>query len=35
LEKALAKCNGDKLEAAKMLQIGKSSFYDKLKKYGL
>lgn len=30
---ALRKTNGDKLEAAKLLGIGKSSFYEKMKKY--
>ncbi|WP_202078755.1 sigma-54 interaction domain-containing protein [Caldalkalibacillus salinus] len=35
LEKALQKCNGNKIEAAKLLKIGKSSMYDKLKKYEL
>ncbi|MBD1223311.1 sigma-54 interaction domain-containing protein [Virgibacillus halodenitrificans] len=35
LTTALHQSNGDKIEAAKLLKIGKSSFYDKLKKYNL
>jgi transcriptional regulator with PAS, ATPase and Fis domain len=35
LEKALKTCNFDKLQAAKSLEMSKSSFYDKLKKYDL
>jgi transcriptional regulator with PAS, ATPase and Fis domain len=35
LTTALHQSNGDKIEAAKRLKIGKSSFYDKLKKYNL
>jgi len=32
---ALKKTNGDKIKAAKLLGVGKSSFYEKLKKYHL
>ncbi len=35
IQNALKKCNGDKIQAAKMLNVGKSSFYEKIKKYGL
>ncbi|MCG3419765.1 sigma-54 interaction domain-containing protein [Oceanobacillus jordanicus] len=35
IQNALKKCNGDKIQAAKMLNVGKSSFYEKVKKYGL
>ncbi|MEC2161020.1 sigma-54 interaction domain-containing protein [Virgibacillus halodenitrificans] len=35
LTTALHQSNGNKIEAAKRLKIGKSSFYDKLKKYNL
>ncbi|MFP3359879.1 helix-turn-helix domain-containing protein, partial [Planococcus sp. SIMBA_143] len=35
IQNALTKCNGDKIQAAKMLNVGKSSFYEKIKKYGL
>ncbi|UOQ44967.1 sigma 54-interacting transcriptional regulator [Halobacillus salinarum] len=35
IERALLKADGDKVEAAGLLQIGKSSLYDKAKKYGL
>lgn len=35
IESALIKTAGNKLEAAKLLGLGKTSFYDKLKKYGL
>ncbi|WP_078596704.1 sigma-54 interaction domain-containing protein [Evansella clarkii] len=34
IKDALRKSDGNKLEAAKMLGLGKTSFYDKLKKYG-
>jgi len=32
---AIHKSNGDKIKAADLLGIGKSSFYEKIKKYGL
>ncbi|WP_173918246.1 sigma-54-dependent Fis family transcriptional regulator [Halobacillus sp. Marseille-Q1614] len=35
IEQALKRCKGDKVKAAKALGIGKSSFYDKVKKYEL
>ncbi|RSL31946.1 PAS domain-containing protein [Salibacterium salarium] len=35
VQQALKKAGGDKIEAAQMLGIGKSSLYDKLKKYQL
>ncbi len=35
IEQAILQCDGDKIRAAKRLGIGKSSLYDKLKKYGL
>lgn len=35
IENALAVTNGNKIEAAKLLQIGKSSFYDKCKLYNI
>lgn len=35
IELALHKAKGNKWEAAKILGIGKSSLYEKLKKYGL
>ncbi|KGP72336.1 sigma-54 interaction domain-containing protein [Pontibacillus yanchengensis] len=35
IEKALVKANGDKIKAAEQLGIGKSSLYDKVKKYNL
>ncbi|CAM3771129.1 sigma-54 interaction domain-containing protein [Mesobacillus zeae] len=35
LLEALAVANGDKLEAAKLLQISKTSFYDKCKNHGI
>ncbi|GAQ18879.1 transcriptional regulator [Oceanobacillus picturae] len=35
IQNALKKCNGDKIQAAKMLNVGKSSFYEKIKKFGL
>ncbi|WP_157087680.1 sigma-54 interaction domain-containing protein [Oceanobacillus damuensis] len=35
IEQALKKVNGDKVKAAKSLGIGKSSFYEKLKKHGI
>ncbi|SFE03986.1 PAS domain S-box-containing protein [Lentibacillus persicus] len=35
IRNALRQTDGDKLKAAKLLGIGKSSFYDKLNKYGL
>lgn len=33
IDQALDKANGDKVKAAALLRIGKSSFYEKLKKY--
>ncbi|MBP1947188.1 sigma-54 interaction domain-containing protein [Virgibacillus litoralis] len=35
IERSLKKANGDKLKAAKLLGIGKSKLYDKIKKYGI
>ncbi|MFB4168331.1 sigma-54 interaction domain-containing protein [Virgibacillus sp. JSM 102003] len=35
IERTLKKANGDKLKAAKLLGIGKSKLYDKIKKYGI
>lgn len=35
IQQALKKANGDKAEAAKLLDIGKSSLYEKVKKYHL
>ncbi|MGP4106717.1 sigma-54 interaction domain-containing protein [Virgibacillus sp. L01] len=35
IERSLRKANGDKLKAAKLLGIGKSKLYDKIKKYGI
>ncbi len=35
LKKALAEHNGHKIQAAKSLQMGKTAFYEKSKKYGL
>ncbi|MGJ9457587.1 sigma-54 interaction domain-containing protein [Oceanobacillus sp. CF4.6] len=35
IEQALKKVNNDRTKAAKLLGVGKSSFYEKLKKYGL
>ncbi len=35
INKALAKCRGDKLQAAKILGIGKTSLYRKLAAYGI
>ncbi|MYL51769.1 PAS domain-containing protein [Pontibacillus yanchengensis] len=35
IEKTLQKANGDKIKAAELLGIGKSSLYDKTKKYNL
>ncbi|MGV2622902.1 UNVERIFIED_CONTAM: sigma 54-interacting transcriptional regulator [Halobacillus marinus] len=35
IARALDACGGDKTKAAARLRIGKSSFYDKVKKYGL
>lgn len=33
--KALKSTNGNKQQAAKLLEIGKTSFYDKCKRYGI
>lgn len=33
--RAICLCNGNKLEAAKMLGIGRTTLYDKLEKYGI
>ena len=35
LERALAETGGDKLAAARLLQVGKSTLYRKLKRYGI
>ena len=35
LLRALARCQGDKVAAAKLLNVGKSTFYRKLKRYGI
>jgi len=35
LVRAIAQCHGDKLAAAKMLKLGKSTMYRKLKRYGI
>ncbi len=35
LERALAETGGDKLKAARLLQVGKSTLYRKLKRYGI
>ncbi len=35
IKQTLKKTNGNKQKAAKLLDIGKSSFYEKVKKYGL
>jgi DNA-binding NtrC family response regulator len=35
LERALAATGGDKLAAARMLQVGKSTLYRKLKRYNI
>ncbi|SDQ89673.1 sigma-54 interaction domain-containing protein [Virgibacillus salinus] len=35
IERSLNKANGDKMKAAKLLGIGKSKLYDKIKKYGI
>lgn len=35
IERSLKKANGDKIKAAKLLGIGKSKLYDKIKKYGI
>jgi DNA-binding NtrC family response regulator len=35
LMRAIAECEGDKLAAAKMLKLGKSTMYRKLRRYGL
>ncbi|MCM2677588.1 sigma-54 interaction domain-containing protein [Alkalicoccobacillus plakortidis] len=35
IRRALDKCSGDKIKAAELLKVGKSSFYEKIKKYDL
>jgi len=35
INKALAKCKGDKLEAARLLGIGKTTLYRKITAYGI
>jgi transcriptional regulator with PAS, ATPase and Fis domain len=35
IQQALAATKGNKMEAAKLLEIGKTSFYEKCKLYGI
>lgn len=35
IQNALEKTNGDKILAAELLKVGKSSFYEKIRKYGI